>query len=167
MFLAISLPGGQYGQSLSTFERFWQALNHAITGLATGGFSVTDDSIGAYNSPLIEGVLLRIMALGAIAFPVHCVVLRDHDPGKLRDRVRTSRRAGCSSSSGSAASCCRYSSRSRSVRKGSAVPSPPPRPASRRRRSTRSETPPSSSSARCRVSASSPRRSASGPPTGS
>ncbi|WP_137285019.1 potassium transporter TrkG [Halorussus salinisoli] len=80
MFVAISLS--DYGSQLPTWEVFWQALNHAMTGLATGGFSVTDNSIATYDSPLIETVLLPIMALGAIAFPIHYVVLsnRDADP---------------------------------------------------------------------------------------
>ncbi|WP_433625198.1 TrkH family potassium uptake protein [Halomicrococcus sp. NG-SE-24] len=64
---------------LSLFETFWQALNHAMTGLSTGGFSVTDNSIASYDSPFIETVLLPIMALGAIAFPVHYAVLYDRE----------------------------------------------------------------------------------------
>jgi trk system potassium uptake protein TrkH len=60
-----------------------------MTGLSTGGFSVTDNSIATYGSPLVETVLLPIMALGAIAFPVHYVVLRDRDPGELRRDVQT------------------------------------------------------------------------------
>ncbi len=68
---------------LPLWEVGWQALNHAMTGLTTGGFSVTDNSIATYQSPLIETVLLPIMALGAIAFPVHYVVLRDRDLGEL------------------------------------------------------------------------------------
>ncbi|EMA49239.1 MULTISPECIES: TrkH family potassium uptake protein [Halococcus] len=66
-------------ESLPPAEAAWQALNHAMTGLATGGFSVTDNSIATYDSPLIETVLLPIMTLGAIAFPIHYVVLRDRD----------------------------------------------------------------------------------------
>jgi trk system potassium uptake protein TrkH len=82
LFAAIS--ASEYGQGLTLFERGWQALNHAMTGLATGGFSVTDDSIGTYNSPLVEGVLLPLMALGAIAFPVHYAVLRE---GQYRELI--------------------------------------------------------------------------------
>ena len=87
LFVALSLS--EYGQSLTLFERFWQSLNHGMTGLATGGFSVTDDSIGTYNSPLVEGVLLPVMALGAIAFPVHYLFLRDRDLGELVSDLQT------------------------------------------------------------------------------
>ena len=80
MFAAIVLADTAYTQRLSTFEMAWQALNHAMTGLSTGGFSVTDNSIATYDSPLVETVLLPVMTLGAIAFPIHYVVLRDRDP---------------------------------------------------------------------------------------
>ncbi len=87
MVIAIRLS--PYGSQLSTFEVAWQGLNHAMTGLATGGFSVTDNSIATYNSPLIEGVLLPIMTLGAIAFPIHYAMLKDRNPRRLLDDVQT------------------------------------------------------------------------------
>jgi len=89
LFGAILGSESEYAQSLSTLEAAWQALNHAMTGLTTGGFSVTDNSIATYNSPLVEGVLLPIMILGAIAFPVHYVVLRDRDFGELLSDLQT------------------------------------------------------------------------------
>jgi trk system potassium uptake protein TrkH len=60
-----------------------------MTGLTTGGFSVTDNSIATYNSPLVETVLLPIMILGAIAFPVHYVVLRDQTVSELVGDLQT------------------------------------------------------------------------------
>ncbi|WP_273838209.1 TrkH family potassium uptake protein [Halococcus sp. PRR34] len=66
-------------EPLSPATAAWQALNHAMTGLATGGFSVTDNSIATYDSPLVETVLLPIMTLGAIAFPIHYAVLKNRD----------------------------------------------------------------------------------------
>ncbi|WP_338729543.1 TrkH family potassium uptake protein [Haladaptatus sp. DJG-WS-42] len=77
LFMAIRLS--DYGSALPTTEVAWQAINHAMTGLSTGGFSVTDNSIGTYDSPLIEVVLLPIMAIGAIAFPIHYLVLTERD----------------------------------------------------------------------------------------
>jgi len=61
----------------------WDAVNHAMTGLATGGFSVTDNSIAAYDSALVEYALVPVMVLGSIAFPVHYLLLR----GDLRQLV--------------------------------------------------------------------------------
>ncbi|WP_435345554.1 TrkH family potassium uptake protein [Haloarchaeobius sp. HRN-SO-5] len=74
---------------LSLFEAFWQALNHAMTGLSTGGFSVTDNSMESYNSPLIESVLLPVMTLGAIAFPIHYAILRQGRWHELYGDVQT------------------------------------------------------------------------------
>lgn len=54
----------------------WESLNHAMTGLATGGFTVTANSIASYNSVSIELVLIPIMLLGAISFAVHYEMMR-------------------------------------------------------------------------------------------
>jgi len=54
----------------------WEAINHAMTGISTGGFSVTANSIASYDSVAIEVVLLPIMLLGAISFAVHYQMMR-------------------------------------------------------------------------------------------
>ena len=89
LFVAIRASESEYAASLSVGETAWQALNHAMTGLTTGGFSVTDNSIATYNSPLVETVLLPIMVLGAIAFPVHYVLLRDRSVRALAADLQT------------------------------------------------------------------------------
>ncbi|EMA31328.1 cation transporter [Haloarcula japonica DSM 6131] len=66
----------------------WHAINHGMTAISTGGFAVIDGSIGAYNNPLIELVLLPIMIAGGIAFPVHYLVLQDDFHG-LYDDLQT------------------------------------------------------------------------------
>ncbi len=54
----------------------WEAINHAMTGISTGGFSVTANSIASYDSVAIELVLIPIMLLGAISFAVHYEMMR-------------------------------------------------------------------------------------------
>ena len=54
----------------------WDAINHAMTGIATGGFSVHADSIGHYDSPLIEYAVVPVMVAGSIAFPIHYLIFR-------------------------------------------------------------------------------------------
>ena len=54
----------------------WDSLNHSMTGIATGGFSVADNSIGTYNSPLIDYALLPLMTAGAVSFVVHYRMFR-------------------------------------------------------------------------------------------
>jgi trk system potassium uptake protein TrkH len=54
----------------------WEAINHAMTGISTGGFSVTANSIASYHSLAIEMVLIPVMLLGAISFAVHYEMMR-------------------------------------------------------------------------------------------
>lgn len=59
----------------------WDAINHGMTGIATGGFSVHAASIGHYDSPLIEYATVPIMTAGSIAFPIHYLIFK----GELRN----------------------------------------------------------------------------------
>jgi trk system potassium uptake protein len=63
----------------------WDAVNHAMTGIATGGFSITDNSIASYNSVSIEFVLMPIMLLGAISFAIHYEMMRGNGRFLWRD----------------------------------------------------------------------------------
>ncbi len=54
----------------------WDALNTAMTGISTGGFSVTANSIASYHSVAIELALIPIMLFGAISFAVHYELMR-------------------------------------------------------------------------------------------
>ncbi|WP_247000674.1 TrkH family potassium uptake protein [Halosolutus gelatinilyticus] len=54
----------------------WGAINHAMTGLSTGGFSITDESIASYDSVAIDFALLPVMILGSIAFSIHYLILQ-------------------------------------------------------------------------------------------
>jgi trk system potassium uptake protein TrkH len=87
--LFVAIRATDYGAALPTWEAGWQAVNHAMTGLSTGGFAVTDDSVATYDSALVEGVLLPVMSLGAIAFPVHYAVLSDRAPGEFLADLQT------------------------------------------------------------------------------
>jgi len=54
----------------------WDAINHGMTGIATGGFSVHANSIGHYGSPLIEYATVPVMVAGSIAFPIHYLIFK-------------------------------------------------------------------------------------------
>ena len=54
----------------------WDAINHAMTAISTGGFSVHADSIGHYGSPRIEYAVVPVMIAGSIAFPVHYLIFK-------------------------------------------------------------------------------------------
>jgi trk system potassium uptake protein TrkH len=49
---------------------FFEAVNHSMTGIATGGFSVRNTSFAGYSYPVLAVTILIMMA-GAISFAVH------------------------------------------------------------------------------------------------
>ena len=53
----------------------WQSINHAMTGLATGGFSVTSDSLASFGTMSQIGIVV-LMIMGAIAFAAHFNLLK-------------------------------------------------------------------------------------------
>lgn len=61
----------------------FDAINHAIAAVSTGGFSTKAQSIGYYNSFSIELVSILLMILGSINFLIHLRLLN----GKWRDAI--------------------------------------------------------------------------------
>jgi trk system potassium uptake protein TrkH len=55
---------------------WFDAVNHAFTALATGGFSTHSASIGYFDNPVIELVIIILMLLGAINFLIAYTFLR-------------------------------------------------------------------------------------------
>jgi trk system potassium uptake protein len=49
----------------------FDAICHAMSTTATGGFSTHDASFGYWNSPLLEGIAIVFMLLGGINFGMH------------------------------------------------------------------------------------------------
>lgn len=64
----------------------WQAINHAMTTVATGGFSTKDQSIGAFG-PAAQWVAIVFMASGAIPFVVYIALMRG-TPGRIVPRAQ-------------------------------------------------------------------------------
>ena len=60
---------------------WFEALNHSIAALSTGGFSTEPASIGAYNSLPIELITVVLMLLGCTNFLAHMYLIR----GKLKN----------------------------------------------------------------------------------
>lgn len=59
----------------------FDALCYAFSTMALGGFAPHDASVGYYDSPAIEAVLIVFMAIAAMNFATHFVALRKGDPG--------------------------------------------------------------------------------------
>jgi len=60
-------------------QTIFDAINHAMTGQSTGGFSTLDDSIAGYGSYVMELVHIPAMITGAISIPVYYGVLSERD----------------------------------------------------------------------------------------
>lgn len=73
----IVLPG--YGIEQTIFD----ALNHAMTGQSTGGFSTLDNSIAGYNSYAMDIVYIPAMITGAISLPVYYAAISERDIREL------------------------------------------------------------------------------------
>ena len=54
----------------------FDAINHSMAAISTGGFSTQVDSIGAYNSIAIELITIVLMVLGTINFASHLLLLK-------------------------------------------------------------------------------------------
>lgn len=54
----------------------WEALNHAMTVISTGGFTVTPTNFSGYNLP-IQVIALFMMVIAAMSFAVHYRVIRE------------------------------------------------------------------------------------------
>lgn len=63
-------------------QNLFEAVNHAMTGQSTGGFSTFDDSISGYESYAMEMIYLLPMILGAISIPLYYKI---YEKGSLKE----------------------------------------------------------------------------------
>jgi trk system potassium uptake protein TrkH len=63
----------------------FDAVNHAMSTLSTGGFSTREASIAAFRSGPIEVILIVFMVLAAVNMTLHWVVLHGRWPQHHRD----------------------------------------------------------------------------------
>ncbi len=54
----------------------FDAINHAISALSTGGFSTKTNSIGEFNSLSIEIITMVLMLLGSTSFLIHLYIIK-------------------------------------------------------------------------------------------
>ncbi len=63
---------------------FFDAICHAMTTVATGGFANYDASFGFWNSPLIDSIAILFMFLGGLNFGLHWYAWRRATLGHYR-----------------------------------------------------------------------------------
>jgi len=64
----------------------FEAINHSLTTMATGGFSTRDASVGGFNSAAIDGVITFFMFCAGINFLLHYKLLIQGKFSILYDR---------------------------------------------------------------------------------
>ncbi|WP_439888912.1 TrkH family potassium uptake protein [Pseudomonas sp. MBLB4123] len=81
------------GLSLLSALAFWlagmglfDAINHAMSAIATGGFSTSDRSLGNWSQPAVHWVAVVVMILGSLPFALYVSTLRGHYRALLRDQ---------------------------------------------------------------------------------
>jgi len=70
--LTVACGGAYYAAGMGAFD----ALCHAFSTVAIGGFSTHDASIGYFNSPAVNGVAIVFMFAAGINFSLHFLALR-------------------------------------------------------------------------------------------
>ncbi len=76
--------------ALCTFMLYWcgmsrfDALNHALSAVATGGFSTKNNSVAFFDSASIEAVLSLFMVLGALPMTFYVMLLRSKEVDGFR-----------------------------------------------------------------------------------
>lgn len=63
----------------------FDALCHALSAVSTGGFSTADRSVGHFDAPLAEIVLMVFMLAGALPFTLYLRMMRGDGRAVLRD----------------------------------------------------------------------------------
>jgi len=69
---------------LAGMEGF-DALAHAMTTIATGGYSTKDASVGYFNAPSIDWIITAGMIVGSLPFVHYLRIVRGDGRGLLRD----------------------------------------------------------------------------------
>ena len=63
----------------------FEAINHAMTTIATGGFSTSDASIAHFDSALIDAIATAGMIVGSLPFLLFLAVVRGNPKSLFRD----------------------------------------------------------------------------------
>ncbi|WP_419798865.1 MAG: TrkH family potassium uptake protein [Terasakiella sp.] len=63
----------------------FEAVNHAMTTIATGGFSTSDGSVGHFDSGAIDGIITLGMIVGSLPFMLYLRTLRGNYQALIKD----------------------------------------------------------------------------------
>ena len=81
--LTVACAASYYFAGMTPYD----AISHAFSTVAIGGFSTHDESIAFFDSPAVESVAMVFMLLAGINFGLHFTVFADRNPiHYFRDR---------------------------------------------------------------------------------
>jgi trk system potassium uptake protein TrkH len=83
-YLGISLMGclSLWLAGMSLFD----AINHTMSAIATGGFSTSDQSVGKWTEPAVHWVIIALMILGSVPFVLFASMLRGNYRALINDQ---------------------------------------------------------------------------------
>lgn len=91
--VAKSIVGVYVGFSVLGALAFWwagmrpfDAINHAMSAISTGGFSTSDQSLAKWDIPAVHWVAVVVMILGSLPFTLYVATLRGNRKALLRDQ---------------------------------------------------------------------------------
>ena len=85
LFLYLGLTGlGALALWVAGMTPF-EAVNHAMSLISTGGFSTSDSSLGHWTQPAIHWVAVVIMILGSLPFTLYVATLRGNRRALIKD----------------------------------------------------------------------------------
>ena len=62
----------------------FEAFNHSMAAISTGGFSTSDASLAHWPQPAVHWVAVLFMILGSLPFTLYVATLRGHRLALLR-----------------------------------------------------------------------------------
>ncbi|CAG8871532.1 Trk system potassium uptake protein TrkI [Pseudomonas fluorescens] len=64
----------------------FDAINHAMSAISTGGFSTSDQSLAKWEAPAVHWVAVVVMILGSVPFTLYVSTLRGNRGALIRDQ---------------------------------------------------------------------------------
>ncbi|WP_285423316.1 MULTISPECIES: TrkH family potassium uptake protein [unclassified Pseudomonas] len=64
----------------------FDAINHSMSAISTGGFSTSDLSLAKWPQPAVHWVAIVVMILGSLPFTLYVATLRGHRQALFRDQ---------------------------------------------------------------------------------
>ena len=83
-YVGITLLGSLafWGAGMSPFD----AVNHAMSAISTGGFSTSDQSLAKWKQPAVHWTAVVVMILGSLPFALYVATLRGHRKALIKDQ---------------------------------------------------------------------------------